>query len=524
MVNFIDKNKKILAVGIICIILAILFAVSNMPAEEEKSTSGVYQEFEKQTDNKELKSLLKKYYESYAAGDVKALKKVAYPISDREKSYINLISQYVKSYDIEEIYSKPGNEEDDLLLSVEVGIHYKKLKTVAPGLDFFYVRKNDKDKYYIDNLYSTFNTQNGDLDVDPTINSMIAAYEQQSDVVDLQTDVSQRFNEITLKNKDFNVYFTKTLPEAVTDWAADYKKKEKKESAKKKKDKQTETAKADKKDKSDSEDADEEDEADSKDKEDEKESKDDASKEKEDTKEEDSKEDTKKADTKKESSQKAEKSQKSEPETVYATSNINVRTKPSTSARVIAQAEAGTKLLRYAKKNGWSKIRYNGEKRWVKSEFLTSKNPADEKSESSKKKSTDSSKKTSKTKDTDSSKKKSKTETSKKSSESGETTKKSTEKTKQSTDESSSKKKSEKQSTKKSSSTKKKKSGVSDGQVVKMSTAVNIRSKRSTDSRILAAVHDGDLVRVVKSFDDGWTKVRFEGKVGFMRTEFLTGQ
>ena len=443
---FVDSHKRIVAVGVIGIILVILLGISL--TREKTAPTGIDQEFADQSENEELVALLEEYYEAYADGDVKAVEKIAYPLSKKEKSYIRLMSKYIKSYDVDKIYSKGGLEKDDLLLSVEVGIHYRKLKKKAPGLDFFYMQKNEEGKYYINNLYSTFNTQNGELDTDPSYTSLIASYEQQPDVVELQNKVSQEFNKITLSNKKFNVYFTKTLPEVVTNWASDYKKQQDKAEAKNKKKKKEEekTAKADKKSKSNSEDKEEADDKKSKSSSDDKKSVDDADSGKKASDEEESseKKQEKKEEVKKTKAKKKPNQKETAEETVYAKADVNVRAKPSTSSRVVAHVDSGTRLLRYTTKKGWSQIRYNGEKCWIKSDYLTNKT-----SSSSKKKS------------------------------------------------------------------------ASAGRTVRMSTSVNIRNKRNTKSSIVAAVHDGDLVDVVKNYKDGWSKVKFEGKIGYMKTEFL---
>ena len=477
---FVEKHRKALGVGIISVMLLILVGIGLlMSPKEKKPEIGVTQEFVDQSENKELLKLLKAYYKAYAKGKVKNVKKYAYPISDREKSYIKMISEYIKSYEVGKLYSKEGADPEALMLSVEVGIRYEDLKTVAPGLDFFYMEKDENGKYYINNLYSTFNTQNGDLDVDPSITSLIASYERQKDVVELQEGVSQSFNEIILKNKNFNVFFTSTLPDAVADWAKDYKKAAEKEAKKEKKKEAAKTAKADKKASKEKEEK--EDSKDNKDKEDREESKskteEKATKEASKSKKSDKSSDESEEKTKKESNEKTEeksvaKSEKkskdkekteekkekenskkkanktnkeSKEETVYATDDVNVRAKPSTSAKIVAHVDSGTKLIRYTKKNGWSKIRYNGSKVWIKSGYLTTKAPNESNSSGSAKK----------------------------------------------------------------------------GKKFKMSTAVNIRAKRNANSRIVAAVHDGEYIEIIKNFDDGWSKVRCEGKVGFMKTELI---
>lgn len=58
-------------------------------------------------------------------------------------------------------------------------------------------------------------------------------------------------------------------------------------------------------------------------------------------------------------------------ETVIATTKVNVRASDSENADRLGQVEAGTSLTRYeTRDNGWSKIDYNGQEGYIKSEFL----------------------------------------------------------------------------------------------------------------------------------------------------------
>lgn len=76
-----------------------------------------------------------------------------------------------------------------------------------------------------------------------------------------------------------------------------------------------------------------------------------------------------------EAEQAAEQPQTPEPtpvnETVTTTTKVNVRVSDSENADRLGQVEVGTALTRYeTRDNGWSKIDYNGQEGYIKSEFL----------------------------------------------------------------------------------------------------------------------------------------------------------
>ena len=63
-------------------------------------------------------------------------------------------------------------------------------------------------------------------------------------------------------------------------------------------------------------------------------------------------------------------------ETVYAKSNVNVRTGPSTSYDKLGQLQEGEAVKRVAiGSNGWSRVEYNGKEAYVSSNYLTTSKP-----------------------------------------------------------------------------------------------------------------------------------------------------
>jgi uncharacterized protein YgiM (DUF1202 family) len=62
-------------------------------------------------------------------------------------------------------------------------------------------------------------------------------------------------------------------------------------------------------------------------------------------------------------------------ETVYTTTAVNVRQAASTSSEILGLAEAGTKFTRTMESGAWSRIKYDGQDAYIKSEFLTTTAP-----------------------------------------------------------------------------------------------------------------------------------------------------
>ena len=64
---------------------------------------------------------------------------------------------------------------------------------------------------------------------------------------------------------------------------------------------------------------------------------------------------------------------------------------------------------------------------------------------------------------------------------------------------------------------------VSAGEVLTATTAVNVRSGPGTDFQVLGVVYAGYTVEATGSASGGWTPVTFQGKAGFVSSQYLRG-
>ena len=147
-VNYLAKYRRFLAAGIVAVALAVMVLVAT--SSNLNPMAGAYGAYDNQTANEELLALLNSYYTAYDENDTEALQKVASPFSDRELNYVGMMSNYIDSHTVEELYTKNGSAKGSLLVSAKVNIKYAALDTPAPGLDFFYVERDDNG-YHINN-------------------------------------------------------------------------------------------------------------------------------------------------------------------------------------------------------------------------------------------------------------------------------------------------------------------------------------------------------------------------------------
>lgn len=378
--------------------------------EEQSTATDAYSKMQEdyvQDAYPEINDLITKYYKAYANGKVDKLTKFATPISDTEKSYISVFSEYVKSYKNISCYTKKGLEENSYVVSVYLDIKFKGVDTTAPGLDFFYVRTNVDGSLYIDNLYSQFNMSNQEQPLDTEVAELIEAFEQQEDVIKLQTEVQQKYEAALNADEELKKMVETTIPDAITVWASD----------------QVAAAKAAEEAKKAEEEA------------------------------------AKKAAEEEAAKKAAEEKLAAElanAVVVYATDKVNVRAEASETAEVLGQLEIGAQTTRLEDKDGWSRIDYsNGTQGYVKSEFLSTEpvavNTAAEGGEA----------------DTSVG------------------------------------------------------SGVAEGKVITVQESLNLRESMSQDSAKVATIFAGEKVTVIMSYAEGWTKVSYGDKTGYIKTDLL---
>lgn len=353
--DFIIKYKRYIGAAVIFVVLVLILVNCTGPKNGNSDTQAgteinETQATEYQLEGKlkkdadpELVELIKNYYTAYAAGDMESLEPLAQPLSDNEKSYIGTFSDYYESFDNIVCYSMPGATDDSYLVSVCYDLKFYEVDTPAPGMDFFYVERDGKGNLYINNVYSTYNFNFLDEELDANLYSLILNYEKSDDVVALQKQVQAKYDEAVASDEKLANMVGGTLRSAMTKWRDSVAATQDTEDATDVTPATTEEIQ--KTEKTESKD-------DSK-----KDSKDDTEA-KDDTKKDDTKTDDSKSDTKKKSG------------TVKTKDICRVRAKASTDSEMIGTVNKGVKLKKIGTKGDWTKVKFQGQTGYIKTEFL----------------------------------------------------------------------------------------------------------------------------------------------------------
>lgn len=415
---FVKKYIRYFAAGALFLIMVLVLVkcTGTQPKENEEIVAETQQAQDTeevaepyQIDAYEnINNLITQYYAAYAAGDTETLISLAAPISENEKSYIALFSQYVEEYRNVKCYTKSGLDANSYLVSVAMEIKFAGVETTAPGLDFFYVRTKDDGGVYIDNLYSQYNLANQENALDTSIQSLIHKFENEKDVIALQQEVQGRYDAAVAADANLSNLITSTIPSAIADWVTTIVGQSTGTTPETPPAENTETPET-------------------------------------------PAENAETPETPPAETPETETPQEEQPttETLTATDRVNVRAAADTSSDKLGTVEMGQQVTRTGTEGDWSIIDFNGTKGYIKSEYLTS-GTVDEGVGGQ--------------------------------ADAG---------------------------------------GISQGTEITLQDTVNVRSSMSETADRVGTAYSGEKVTVVMSYAEGWTKVNWNGKTGYIKTSLL---
>lgn len=339
IVTFFKKNARYLVGAAALIVLLVILIKFTGNSEKQNvaegteiteiaGADGTY-EVDK---NQDINNLITNYYTAYANGDVDTLATLATPLSENEKSYIAMFSQYVEAYQSISCYVKQGLDDKSYLVSVYLEMKLNGIDTVAPGLSTFYVQTKEDGSLYINNIYSQYNTSHKEEAFDPEIEKLYQKYENQEDVKKLCTDVQQKY-EAALAADTNLANMMGTIADAYNAWSASLSVAEEQST-----DQPADTAQTDQP------------------------------------------QDTAPAEEQPVADQPAAEQPAEQPadaniqamnDTVYALDTVNIRSAADQNSSAVGSATIGASFTRTGVSGEWSQVQYNGGTAYIKTEFLT---------------------------------------------------------------------------------------------------------------------------------------------------------
>ena len=515
--NICSKYKKYIATGAMLILLAVVVSTSQKASgskdptetkeiQDTKSDDGNNTQEVEVNAYPQINALFEEYYKSYAKGDTKAIEKIAFPISDTEKSYIQSYSKCIESYEDINCYTKNGAAEGEYAVIVVTQMKFPDISSTAPEMASFYVRRDEKGNFYIDNAYSSFNQDYKENSMDVQINTLLTEFGEDEDIIAMQKDVWKELDKAVEKDEDLNTMVYTTMPNTLAEWVASFS---------------PQTTADDEKGNGEKGDSKKDNEQNDNDKNDDNKNtnEDHEQPDVNDNEQNDENDENNGIDGSKDDANTSEKTR-----TAYAKTKVNMREKRSTDSEILQTLNAGTKVtIHGTSKDGWFKVTCKGKTGYISKEYIVS-DPSKVQVQ----------KRTAYAKTKVNMRKKQSTD-----SDVVQTLKAGTKvmiygKSKDGWFRVrskgkfgyvkkeyivSSKSKVEKDDTSQDHTTST--SYLNEGDRITLTDSVNIRTSMSETADRVGLAYQGDVVTVIMSYAEGWTKVSWNGQTGYAKTEYL---
>lgn len=134
----------------------------------------------------EVNELIMKYFKALEENNVDALPEIVSPVTDKMVIYFTEWTKHIEACPTVNIYTKPGPREDSFLAYVVADMQIVGYEEAVPGLITFFVCKNDAGNYYI----------NMEEEIDKAEADYIDAIDMQADVKDLSNKTTVEYNQM----------------------------------------------------------------------------------------------------------------------------------------------------------------------------------------------------------------------------------------------------------------------------------------------------------------------------------------
>ena len=212
--NYIIKHSKVVLPAVVVVAVAVTVSVSlsmnNRHREEQlnaESTATASSEMATEPATEEVPlvaneegavyTLVATYYNAMATGDETTLRSVCDEISDKDMYRYLELSQYIDYYPTLEIYTKTGPEEGSVIAYVYYKISFVGHEEEVPGYQALYICTNDQGELYI---------KRGENSEE--VNDYIKTVSTQDDVVEFNNKITVEYNELMVEHPEVLQYIS----------------------------------------------------------------------------------------------------------------------------------------------------------------------------------------------------------------------------------------------------------------------------------------------------------------------------
>jgi len=169
--------------------------VNDGEVPEATLTTPITEEELKNNAYPEVNNLVMDYYNAVADGDVEKILTISNNVDETEKIRIMELGKYIDSYPSVEIYTKPGPEPASYLAYVNYQVKFTGYDNMAPGIQTFYICSAQDGTLYMN-----------EGAVDEYITDYIQQVNMQEDVVELFNKVAVEYNDLLMNDPNLSVF------------------------------------------------------------------------------------------------------------------------------------------------------------------------------------------------------------------------------------------------------------------------------------------------------------------------------
>lgn len=212
--NYIIKHSKVVLPAVVVVAVAVTVSVSlsmnNRHREEQQnaeSAAAVSSEIATEPTTEDVPlvaneegavyTLVATYYNAMATGDETTLRSVCDEISDKDMYHYLELAQYIDYYPTLEIYTKTGPEEGSVIAYVYYKIAFVGHEEEVPGYQALYICTNDQGEMYI---------KRGENSEE--VNDYIKTVSTQDDVVEFNNKITVEYNELMVDHPEVLQYIS----------------------------------------------------------------------------------------------------------------------------------------------------------------------------------------------------------------------------------------------------------------------------------------------------------------------------
>ncbi len=210
-----DHSKIVLPlILVVCVLITVVLAINAnkkeaLEKESQQAAMAVASEqalpsvdeletpqFElEENAHSEINNLIRTYYDAQAEGDIETISSLNTYLDEIETIRVQELSKYIDSYPVLNVYTKPGLTENTYVTYVYSEVQFSDVDLPLPGMQTYYIGINDEGDYFIN-----------DGTYDDTVWNYIKEITLQDDVVDLNNKVVVEYNELLAEDEELNEF------------------------------------------------------------------------------------------------------------------------------------------------------------------------------------------------------------------------------------------------------------------------------------------------------------------------------